>query len=130
MEDGYNKLHDKSFLDEIKPSDIVLLTETHVGYDTIVDIEEFNYYPFCRQKSNNNRHFGGLAILINKRIRQGVSILQNGNSEYQWIKLRKNFFNFVKDIFLCLAYIAPASSPFLLREQVNVLENIENDYNT
>jgi hypothetical protein len=80
----HNKLHDKSFLDEIKPSDIVLLTETHVGYDTIVDIEEFNYYPFCRQKSNNNRHFGGLALLINKRIRQGVSILQNGNSEYQW----------------------------------------------
>ena len=89
-------------LSEIKPSDIVLLTETHVGYDTIVDIEEFNYYPFCRQKSNNNRHFGGLAILINKRIRQGVSILQNRNSEYQWIKVHKNCFSFVKDIFAWL----------------------------
>ena len=32
-----------------------------------------------------------------------------------------------KDIFLCFAYIAPQSSPFLLKENINIIESIEHD---
>jgi hypothetical protein len=45
---------------KLKEFDIVLLSETHVGYETTVDVENFFYYSFCRQKSKNNRYFGGL----------------------------------------------------------------------
>jgi hypothetical protein len=32
---------------------------------------------FVREKSNNNRFFGGLGILIKKNIRKGIALLQN-----------------------------------------------------
>ena len=44
-----NKLQDQNFIDQIKESDIALLSEIHVGYETTVDVENFFYYPFCRQ---------------------------------------------------------------------------------
>jgi hypothetical protein len=40
-----NKLHDQNFIYQIKDFDIVLLSETHVGYETTVDVENFFYYP-------------------------------------------------------------------------------------
>jgi exonuclease III len=127
IKDGKNKLNDHSFLTQINRYDIVLLSETHIGYDSAVESDKFYYYPFCRQKSNNNRYFGGLTILIDNGIKQGVAILQDGNSEYQWVKLQKFFFNLKKDIFLCFAYIASQSSPFLLKENINIIESIEHD---
>ena len=75
-----NKLHDQNFIDQIKEFDIVLLSETHVGYETTVDVENFFYYPFCRQKSKNNRYFGGLGILIKKDIRKGIKFLEDGSN--------------------------------------------------
>jgi hypothetical protein len=45
---------------------------------------------FCRQKSKNNRYFGGLGILTKKDIRKGITFLEDGNSEYQWLKLDKS----------------------------------------
>ena len=54
MKDGKNKLKDHSFLTLINRYDIVLQSETHNGYDTVVESDKFYYYPCCRQKSNNN----------------------------------------------------------------------------
>ena len=57
------KMEDESFLSNIKHYDIVLLAETHIGYDKNVAIEGFHYFPICRAKSANGRYYGGLAIL-------------------------------------------------------------------
>ena len=75
--DNINKSTDKLFIDHVKNHDLVLLTETHVGYDTHIDIENFVYYPICRQKSSNHRYFGGLGILVKKNIRRGIGLLHN-----------------------------------------------------
>ena len=83
---------------------MVLLTETHVGYNTPVYIDGFLYYPFCREKS---MFFGGLGVLIRKNIRKGIAILQDGNSEYKWIKFKKDFFNLKKDFFFYFLPIWP-----------------------
>jgi hypothetical protein len=56
------------------------------------DVENFFYYPFCRQKSKNNRYFGGLGILIKKDIQKGIKFLEDGNSEYQWLETYKRRF--------------------------------------
>jgi hypothetical protein len=40
-----NKLHDQNYIDQIKEFDIVLLSETHVGYETTVDVENCLKYP-------------------------------------------------------------------------------------
>ena len=89
ISDHQNKTTDSLFIKQIQNFDMVLLTETHVGYNTPVNIDCFLYYPFCRDKS---RFFGGLGVLIRKNIRKGIAILQDGNSEYQWIKLKKKNF--------------------------------------
>lgn len=77
----------------IKNYDLVLLTETHIGYNTTIEITDFTYYPVCRDKSSNNRYFGGLGILVKRNIRKGISIynyqLQN-NTDYQWLMLKKD----------------------------------------
>lgn len=59
----HDKLEDDLFLSEIKQHDIVMLAETHVGYDKRVSVEGFHYFPVCRARSANNRYYGGLAIL-------------------------------------------------------------------
>lgn len=48
--------------------------------------------------------------------------MNDGTSEYQWLKLCKIFFHLKKDVYLCLIYFAPTCS-------VNLLEMIEKDIN-
>lgn len=100
------------------------MSETHIGYDTNINIEGFLYYHFCREKSNN-RFFGELGILIKKNIRKGIALLQNYSSEFQWMKLRKEYFNLKNGIFLCLAYISPNSSKFNNKTDYSTLGLIE-----
>lgn len=125
--DNHNKATDRLFINNIKEHDIVLLLETHIGYNTYIDIDGFQYYPVCRGKSGNNRYFGGLGILIKRNMRKRYIYIHNTNTEYQCLKLRKDFFNFKKDIYLCLAYIAPQISGISKRQDKSILELIEQD---
>ena len=51
----------------------------------------------------------------------------NTNKDYQWLKLDKQFFNFSKDIFLCLAYIIPSNSSYAKQSNDDILDSIERD---
>lgn len=124
---NYDKTKDPTFIKEISCYDIVLLTETHLGYDSFLDIPGYNYTPICRPKSKNNRYFGGLGILIKSNIKRGIEILKNQSVDYQWIRLDKNYFHFTRNIFLCLAYIIPATSHYAGQMSIDVLSCIEND---
>ena len=127
VSEHYDKTSDREFLAEFNNFDLVLLTETHVGYEHNIQFEDFYYYPFCRQKSRNNRYFGGLGILVRKSVKKGIKLLNDGTSEYQWIKLCKDFFNFKRDIYLCHIYYAPKSNTdiFELLEK-NIIEKYQN----
>lgn len=67
ISENHDKTKDPLFIKHINEFDLILLTEIHLGYENIVDIEGFFYYPFCREKSRNNRYFGGIGILIKKK---------------------------------------------------------------
>ena len=123
----HNKLQDPLFIQTINKYDIIMLTETHLGYDAQVNLSGYKYFPVCRNISKNKRHFGGLGLLIRDKIRPGVKILENKSKDFQWLKLEKNFFNLTKDIMLCLAYIIPANSNFSIHSGGQVLEYIEED---
>ena len=69
---SYDKTNDDIFMKSISAHDIVLLAETHLGYNDNVQIDGFHYFPICRPMSRNNRHFGGLAILSKIDIKNGV----------------------------------------------------------
>jgi hypothetical protein len=42
-----------------------------------------------------------LAILTKSHIRPHVKIQKNTNPDFQWIKLEKSFFGFLKDLYIC-----------------------------
>ena len=114
---------------EIEKHDLVFLAETHLGYNTdIQKIGSFHYHPICRpQSKHNKRHFGGLAILRKAEIKPYVKILKNTNPEYQWVKLEKDFFNFSKDLYICLVYYPPSGSVYTQGLDKDILDCIEKD---
>ena len=124
---SYNKLNDPSFKKELSSYDIIFLSETHTGFDTHIDIEGFQHVQICRPISSNSRYYGGLALLIRKTLRNGIKILKNSSSEFQWIKLLKDYFSLDKDIFICFSYISPCS--FQNKSDSDSLEAIIRDIN-
>ena len=99
------------------------IPETH----THIDTEGFQHALICRPISNNNRHYGGLALLIRKTLRSGIKFLKNSSSEFQWVKLLKEYFSLDKDIFLCFSYISPCS--FQNKSDSDSFEAIKRDIN-
>ncbi|CAG2184913.1 unnamed protein product [Mytilus edulis] len=125
---GMNKAEDPLFLKHIENYDIVFLVETHVGYNSqIHNIGKFHYHPICRKLSNNNRHFGGIAILQKSHVKPHVKILINSNPDYQWIKLEKSFFGFKSDLFICVLYNPPVTSKYTQELSSDVFDCIEKD---
>ena len=69
-----------------------------------------------------------LAILVKNQLRQGVKFLQSMSSEYQWFLLKKDFFGFNADIYVCCVYFPPRNSTYNINcvnnndlfEQINV----------
>jgi hypothetical protein len=92
-------LTDRTFLEEIVKYEIILLTETHIGYNTSVNIDGYLYYPICRPISRNYRYYGGLGILIMKDIRKGVKFLQNTQSRLSMDKVREKLLQFYERYF-------------------------------
>jgi len=58
-----NKSDDVHFIKEIQNYDIVILAETHIGYNTPVVIENFNYFPVCRDMATNGRYIYITGVL-------------------------------------------------------------------
>jgi hypothetical protein len=98
-----NKAEDSIFLKNIEPYDIMFLVETHIGYNSkIHNIGNFHYHSICRNVSNNNRHVGGIAILIKSYIKPHVKILKNTNVDYQRVnKTGKDLWIQKRSIHLC-----------------------------
>ena len=100
----YIKAEDLLFLRQIEKFDILFLVETHVGHNSPINsIGHFYYHAICRPMSkHNNRHFGGIAILIDPLLKPHVKILKNTYHDYQWIVLDKKFFQFKsRPLYLC-----------------------------
>ena len=122
-----DKLEDDMFLSEIKQNDIVLLAETHVGHNQKIILEGFHCFQVCRPVSGNGRFYGGLAVLIKSHIRPYISILQNTNKDFQWLKFDKSFFNFQRDLYVCLAYIPPNQSSYTQNLPNDLLDDLEKE---
>ena len=79
--------------------------------------------------TDNNRCFGGIAILYKNELKNGINILPRvgNNNDYIWLKLDRSFFGMSKHTYLCVAYIPPEGSPYFKAKDVNILELIESD---
>ena len=121
-----NKLREPEFLSNLDAHDILCVQETHCGPNDIPaqHIKDFHPIPHCRDRSGNNRYFGGMLLLIRKSIRKGVKISYTGDPDILGITLRKEFFNLHEDIFIWFAYASPANSPYNIGKD-NVMTKLE-----
>ena len=85
------------------------LSETDIGPDFNVMLQEYHAYKSCRKVSASNIFFGGLCIFTSKLIKDGVKIVNNSHQDIIWLKLRKEFFKLDIHLF-CFCYISPSNS--------------------
>ena len=108
------KLEDDEVQKRIRTFDIFCFQETQCASKEIKTsmMPGYRLFPFQRKISANNRHFGGLLILIKKQLKEGVKIIESCNADRIWVKLLKSFFNLKRDIYFCFSYAPPLNSPY------------------
>ena len=111
----YNKIHNPNFMEIIKKKKIFALIETHHTADEIGDLHINGYKCFsvCRPKDKNKKKYkpsGGIAAYVHDSIKIGVEKVPTSGSEAIILKLKKDFFGLVNDIFIVYAYCSPANS--------------------
>ena len=60
-------------------------------------------------------------------MRNGIRILKNSSTEFQWVKLLKDHFSLDNDIFICSSYISPCN--FESKSDSDCIEAIIRDIN-
>ena len=121
------KLDDVDVVKCLNKFDIIGLIETHCGPSENLNLDNYYIFQTHRKKSPKAvKYSGGIAIAIKENIRKGITILPITHSEYLWIILGKNFFNFVDDLYLCYVYICPSNSSFSGKTE-DIFELLEND---
>ena len=123
----FDKSKDESFISNIDSYDILELLETKMNRQDVIDFGKYHSVSIFRSEEKNTCISGGIAILVNPLIKKGVSILERKCSEIQWLKLSKEFFGFENDIFLCYIYIAPFNSTYVLRNNLDIMGQLEQD---
>ena len=120
------KLEEKTFQDTIKKFDILCLQETHIGNDTsFTKLKEFHTIIHCRNKSANNRYFGGFLIFIRNSIRKGIKIINNDDKDIFELVLSKKYFGLHADFKLIFAYASPIGSCYVKTRTENAIDSIE-----
>lgn len=112
---------------ELASYDVVGLVETHCSPKDTLSFPDFHVVCNIRTDTRHaNRHFGGLAFLIRKSLKDAATILPAKSSELFWLKLNKEFFNLPQDLFIGVVYACPASSAFGARND-DVFELLTED---
>ena len=85
-----------------------LLLETKIGTSEKITINGYVTEQIGRKISTNGRYYGGICIAIKNSIAAGVSVLKNnGETEFLWARLDKDFFNINRDLYVCFFYASP-----------------------
>ena len=101
-----NKLKLDEVINIIKKYDIFATIETHATPSSDLDINSYYCYKKFR-KSSGKKVSGGIALYVNRRIKEGVKYIATKNENILWCKLDKHFFQIERDIFLGSLYFSP-----------------------
>ncbi len=90
------KISNDHFKQFIVDHSVVAISKTRVGQpDDVksIEIENFQCYPKCRQKSANGIYYGGMCLYVKKSVKKGVTVIDQLNAvERYWVKIDKSFF--------------------------------------
>ena len=103
------KISDPLFLENVLNYEILIMTESWTHSKSKLKIPGYAvpfHKPASKKPKKKGRPSGGLVVYYSKIIKKGIDLVKMSKKEnIIWIKLRKNFFNLPRDIYLCCAYI-------------------------
>ena len=124
-----SKLDEPTFLERTKKFDILCLQETHVPQSEVIPkFDDFYTIPHCREKSANNRHFGGMLLFIRRTIKKGIKIGKQWDQDCFEIKLEKKFFGLNRDVNIVFTYASPINSGYTNSRTANIIDKLESDF--
>ena len=126
------KIMDPEFNNRLKLFDILCLQEIQCGpKDTQpLQLQGYRLFSFHRNISSNNRYFGGSLIMIRNEIRNGIKFINNPTADKIWVKLKKDFFNLEKYIFVSFSYATPETSPYTKNLDYDIFQKLESEITT
>lgn len=89
--------------------------------------DQYHSVKVSRNVDNDFPTSGGMILMINKNIKQVVSLLKNSNSEIKWLKVCKTFFGLNKDIYVCFVYLPPSNSSYAIRHNLDIMDTLCSD---
>ena len=124
----YSKLKDPDIIKYLD-SDIVGIAETKACETDNITLQGYSLVSKTNRPKLNKGIYGGVAVFCKVGISKGITQLPATHSEYIWIKLKKSFFNFQRDIYICFVYNFPKNSSYLKdkKNEPTVLEVLEKD---
>ena len=107
----YNKLNDPYVQKILFRYKIFGLIETHhvSTEEANLQFDGFKCFSICRPK--RKKASGGLSVYVHSSLRVGVSKVPLPGTECIILKLKKDFFGLLDDVFVCFAYCLPYNSP-------------------
>ena len=93
-------------------SDIIGIVETKACETDNISLNGYTLLSKTNRPRISKGIYGGVAVLCKTSISKGIAKLPITHSEYIWVKLKKSFFNFQKDIFICFIYNSPKGSTY------------------
>ena len=114
----YNKLQNPDVLNLTTSKQIFGLIESHHKANEVANLHITGYkcYSLCRPKDKNVKKYkpsGGLAVYVHETLKAGISKVPMGGTEVIILKLKKEFFGTMTDLYLCFAYCVPSNSSVL-----------------
>lgn len=89
-----------------------MLSETWINANDDFRLDGFTCYNFPFLDTAMQRETR-VAIFIRKSLKDGVLAVRNNKDIIVWLKLRKDFFGFTRDIYIANLYIVPENSTHL-----------------
>ena len=115
------KLECDEFVESVRQYDIVLLCETWTNEENEPVLNGYVCFgKYRRRKKRAKRDSGGLVCFVRESVSKGVTIENWDYEDGMCMKLDKECFGWVEDLFLLLVYMRASSST---REDVNTSGN-------
>ena len=84
-----------------------------------------NFRSDRKKKRKSKRGSGGILSYCRSKLVNGVSKISSFSDDILWLKLDRYFFGLTNDVYMCVAYLAPESSPYA--HDVDLLQELTNE---
>ena len=107
--------------------DIICFLESWLGpHDACPNIDGYIAFRSERKKHRKaKRNSGGILVYCKQEISGGISKISTSHSDIMWLKLDRSYFGLDQDIYMCMAYIIPETSPH--RDDFDIFEELNKD---